>query len=158
MTAHLRNCIPSGTQKGITAGTAIPASRSPLPCSISAWSDFRIVADYFVQMRRNRDYKPSDIQFRHVREVLQLMSVLTRDSRFEDAANAAMEGGEAANMCEVLDRAEKRGELKGKREGRLEKSKETAARLKARGFSNSDISDIVDIDIKTIDSWFPDDV
>ncbi len=86
------------------------------------------------------------------------MSVLTRDSRFEDAANAAMEGGEAANMCEVLDRAEKRGELKGKREGRLEKSKETAARLKARGFSNSDISDIVDIDIKTIDSWFPDDV
>lgn len=90
------------------------------------------------------------------------MSVLTRDSRFEDAANAAMEGEEAANMCEVLDRAEKRGELKGKREGRLEgrleKSKETAARLKARGFSNSDISDIVDIDIKTIDSWFPDDV
>ena len=71
-------------------------------------------------MRRNRDYKPSDIQFRHVREVLQLMSVLTRDSRFEDAANAAMEGGEAANMCEVLDRAEKRGELKGKREGRLD--------------------------------------
>ena len=91
------------------------------------------------------------------------MSVLTRDSRFEDAANAAMEGGEAANMCEVLDRAEKRGELKGRLEGkregrlegRLEKSKETAARLKARGFSNSDISDIVDIDIKTIDSWFP---
>ncbi len=131
----------------------------------------RIVADYFVQMRKNRDYKPSDIQFRHVREVLQLMSVLTRDSRFEDAANAAMEGGEAANMCEVLDRAEKRGELKGRLEGkregrlegkregrlegRLEKSKETAARLKARGFSNSDISDIVDIDIKTIDSWFP---
>jgi predicted transposase YdaD len=76
-------------------------------------------------------------------------------SRFRESR---MEGGEAANMCEVLDRAEKRGELKGRLEGRLEKSKETAARLKARGFSNSDISDIVDIDIKTIDSWFPDDV
>lgn len=48
-------------------------------------SDFKIVADYFVQMRENNDYIPSKETIRHVQEVLQLMAVMNEDTRFEDA-------------------------------------------------------------------------
>lgn len=135
-------------------------------------SDFRIVADYFVQMRKNQDYKPSEIQFQHVKEILQLMSVLTKDRRFEEAANDTVEGGESKNMCEVLDRIEKRGELAGEKrgeligekrgeligtkKGELKKARQTARNLKSRGFSNKDIAEIVEVEPDTVNSWFPD--
>ena len=45
-------------------------------------SDFRIVADYFVQMRESGDYIPDPQQIRHVQETMQLLSVMTRDDRF----------------------------------------------------------------------------
>lgn len=47
-----------------------------------------------------------------VDEVLKLMSVLTQDEGFEQAQANGNKGG-LKNMCEVLDRAEARGELKG---------------------------------------------
>ncbi len=83
-------------------------------------SDFKIVADYFVQVRKNKDYKPSETKIRHVRELMQLMNVLTGDSRFEEAVNEAenreKDGKELKSMCEVLDRVEQRGIDKGKKE------------------------------------------
>ena len=48
-------------------------------------SDFRIVADYFVQKREKGDYIPKPQEFVHVQETLQLLSVMTGDHRFEDA-------------------------------------------------------------------------
>lgn len=79
-------------------------------------SDFRIVADYFVQVRKNKEYKPSAETIRHVHEVLQLMAVLTKDRRFEEVQIPPMaEGGIA--MCEVLDKVERRGFELGQREG-----------------------------------------
>ena len=47
-------------------------------------SDFRIVADYFVRMRKDKTYEPSRETIRHVHEVLQLMAVLTKDRSFAD--------------------------------------------------------------------------
>lgn len=47
-------------------------------------SDFRIIADYFVQMRTNKNYVPSKETFRHVDE-MQKFSVLTNDPMFEEA-------------------------------------------------------------------------
>ena len=79
-------------------------------------SDFRIVADYFVQMRMNKDYIPSKETIKHVDEVLKLMSVLTQDERFEQAQVSGNKGG-LRNMCEVLDRAEARGEARGELKG-----------------------------------------
>lgn len=79
-------------------------------------SDFKIVADYFVQMRKNRDYKASEVTIRHVHELLQLMAVMTRDSRFENAYSPEMER-RATTMCEVLDRVENRGIEKGIEKG-----------------------------------------
>ena len=129
-------------------------------------SDFRIVADYFVQIRKNKDYVPTDTQFIHVKEILQMMSVLTNDNRFEEAANAVVEGDEVNNMCDVLDRVEKRGELRGEKrgalqgekKGELKKAKEISRNMKTRGLSNSDISDLTGIDIKLLDDWFPGDL
>ena len=48
-------------------------------------SDFKVVADYFVQMRENYEYQPAPEKIRHVQEVLQLLNVMTRDDRFEEA-------------------------------------------------------------------------
>ena len=44
-------------------------------------SDFKIVADYFVQMRRDRDYVPSRQVVEHVDAVLKLLSALTQNNR-----------------------------------------------------------------------------
>ena len=74
-------------------------------------SDFRAVAEYFTQMQRKRDYKPEPMTLVHVQEVLQLLSIMTGDYRFEEALTSWTEGG-PQNMCEVLDRIEKRGEDK----------------------------------------------
>lgn len=74
-------------------------------------SDFRIVADYFVQMRKNKEYKPSQETIQHVDEVLKLMSVLTEDNRFVEVQQEGK--GKVKNMCEVLDRVENRGIEKG---------------------------------------------
>lgn len=88
-----------------------------------------------------------------------MMSVLTRDHRFEEVANASVEGDEVKNMCDVLDRVEKQGEIRGEKrgekKGEMKKAKEVAVNLKAQGFSNQDISDLIAVDIETIESWFP---
>lgn len=78
-------------------------------------SDFKIVADYFVQMRKNKNYEPSQETIRHVDEVLKLMSVLTEDNRFLKVQQESR--GEVKNMCEVLDRVENRGIAKGLAQG-----------------------------------------
>lgn len=79
-------------------------------------SDFKIVADYFVQMRKNHDYIAPDTTIKHVHELLQLMSVMTKDNRFKDVYNPDMKGGET-KMCEVLDRIENRGIARGISQG-----------------------------------------
>lgn len=47
-------------------------------------SDFKIVADYFSQMRKNRNYVPSKETITHVQELLHLLAVLTQDHHFEE--------------------------------------------------------------------------
>ena len=46
-------------------------------------SDFRVVAEYFVQRRKNEDYKPTEMKLQHVREVLNLLRALSKDSYFD---------------------------------------------------------------------------
>lgn len=82
-------------------------------------SDFRVVADYFVQKRENGDYVPSTQELTHIQETLQLLSTMTNDHRFEDAYNEDdrhTKGG-FHTMCNVLDRIENQGIEKGKSEG-----------------------------------------
>ena len=82
-------------------------------------SDFRYVADYFVQMQTTKNYVPSPESILHKDATLKLLSVLTGDHRFEDVAKELPTNG-GVSMCEVLDRIEEKGEVKGEqRFGRL---------------------------------------
>ena len=95
-------------------------------------SDFKIVADYLVQMRKSNDYKPAPQEIRHVREVLNAMAALTQDTRFEEVyIEAEQKGDEPKTMSEVLDRVEN----KGRKAGQLEITK-LMAFLAANGRSD----------------------
>lgn len=85
-------------------------------------SDFKVVADYFVQKRENGDYIPSSQDLTHVQETLQLLSIMTNDHRFEDAYNTSTDDrkGGPRNMCDVLDKVESRGIAKGVAKGKAE--------------------------------------
>ena len=75
-------------------------------------SDFRVVADYFVQMRTNGKYKPSAQVIRHVDEVLKLLEVFTGDAKFGDIVIPQdLTGG--VSMVSVLSECENRGIAKG---------------------------------------------
>ena len=48
-------------------------------------SDFKVVANFFVNKRRNKDYVPNDTtEFDHVDEILKLLSAMTGDNRYEE--------------------------------------------------------------------------
>ncbi|MGN9019089.1 Rpn family recombination-promoting nuclease/putative transposase [Lachnospiraceae bacterium HCP1S3_C3] len=81
-------------------------------------SDFKIVADYFVQKRMKRDYKPINKAIKHVDELLKLMTVLTGDSRFEEQIKEMHKEEGEVKMCEVLDKIENRGIEIGETRGR----------------------------------------
>ena len=85
-------------------------------------SDFKYLADYCVQMRKQNDYeKPSETiaapdmdTIKHYDELFKLFTVMTGDPRFEETANEVRKEGGPRTMCEVLDRIETRGEQKGR--------------------------------------------
>ncbi len=79
-------------------------------------SDFKIVADYFVQKRKNNSYIPTKTEINHVEAVLQLLSTMEYDNRFTEAI-CKDDGKETKNMCDVLDAVEKRGEQRGEQIG-----------------------------------------
>ncbi|MGN9019092.1 Rpn family recombination-promoting nuclease/putative transposase [Lachnospiraceae bacterium HCP1S3_C3] len=82
-------------------------------------SDFKIVADYFVQKRMKRDYKPINKAIKHVDELLKLMTVLTGDSRFEEQIKEMHKEEGEVRMCEVLDKIENRGVKIGEKLGEI---------------------------------------
>ena len=76
-------------------------------------SDFQIIADYFVQLSKNKDYVPKDKIIRHTDSFLKLMSVLTQDNKYVEMGRKIFHEMEGINMCKVLDKAEARGEARG---------------------------------------------
>jgi len=84
-------------------------------------SDFRIVADYFVQMRKTGNYTPPDEMIIHVQELLGLMSALTEDDRFVDIYDR-VKGKERISMCTVLDEIEVKGFTKGEIKATVEEA------------------------------------
>jgi hypothetical protein len=74
-------------------------------------SDFRIVANFFRNKRLNENYIPDDpTVIKHVDEMLKLLSVMTRDNKYEIQINNADKGG--VSMCTVAQNLEKKGENK----------------------------------------------
>lgn len=76
-------------------------------------SDFKIVADYFVQMRENGEYKPGTEEVQHIQAVLQLLNVMDKEKRFELKINENAEKGKVNTMSEWLDKVIKTSEADG---------------------------------------------
>ena len=56
-------------------------------------SDFRIVANFFVNKRKNKNYIPDDpTEIQHVDEVLKLLQVMTGDARYKRIFGKKKEG------------------------------------------------------------------
>lgn len=97
-------------------------------------SDFRIVADFFVQKRKNKDYVPDEHKIKHVDEMLKLLQVLTGDDRYNVKFFEA-EKKEDIKMCDVMERAVN----KGKEEERINSIKVLVSSLEEFGISSEAI-------------------
>lgn len=97
-------------------------------------SDFRIIADYFVQICNKREYQPNKQKIRHADGLLKLMSVLTNDKRYMEVYSTELDKMEGLDMCEVLDRVESRGKKYG-----IETINKLYALLLAKGL-NDDVT------------------
>ncbi len=123
-------------------------------------SDFRFVADYFVQMRMTGTYTGNREEISHVQETLSMMSIVTGDHRFEQAMQAEEgrpQGKEIKTMCEVLDRIEARGKAEGRAEGEekgtLKTKIETAKNLKEMGMDISFIAQALKVTSDVVARW-----
>ena len=114
-------------------------------------SDFKIVADYFVQMRKNRDYVPSRQVVEHVDAVLKLMSVLTRDDRFEESQNH-FRRGESITMLSILDKVEARGIALGEARGEAKGIAATARRMLTLRFTPEQIAQATELSLEQIEA------
>ena len=131
-------------------------------------SDFRIIADYFVQKREkgaDGEYTPDPREIRHVQETLQLLSVMTKDRRFEEAYNEAhmsnpTEGG-PHTMCEFLDKVENRGVERGIEKGietgiergELKAKREMAFSLAGMGIPLEKIAEAAKVSVEVVKQW-----
>ena len=78
-------------------------------------SDFRVVANFFVNKRLDENYIPDDPQeIKHVDEVLKLLSVMSGDHSYEEVL---FQKGKVSNMCEVAQNLINKGKLEGMQEG-----------------------------------------
>ena len=74
-------------------------------------SDFKVVANFFVNKKKNKNYIPDDpTVIKHVDEVLKLLSVMTGDNRYEEIL---LDKKGVSSMCDVAQRLENRGIAKG---------------------------------------------
>ena len=115
-------------------------------------SDFRIVADYFVQKQKNGDYIPGTREIRHVQETLQLLSIMTGDHRFEEAYHNSKEGG-SHTMCEVLDRIENKGREEGIKEGELKATREISLSLVSMGLPIETVAQAAHVSVELVEQW-----
>lgn len=103
-------------------------------------SDFKIVANFFVQKRKNKDYIPDDpTEIKHIDEVLKLLQVMTGDEHYKEVIRKKKG---VRSMCDVAERLEKMGIAKGieigKSEGIIEGKMQVYKNLLERGFSEKE--------------------
>ena len=85
-------------------------------------SDFRLVADFFVQKKQTGRYIPPDIPIKHVDEFLKLLCTLVGDERYLEILaelnhNEDKRNGGKTTMCEIYDWIENNGIQKGIKQG-----------------------------------------
>ena len=110
-------------------------------------SDFKVVANFFVQKRKHKDYIPDDpTEIKHVDEVLKLLQVMTGDERYQTIFQK--EKG-VHRMCDVAERLEKMGMEKGmeigKNTGIHEEKIRVYKKLLEKGFSEQEAQEITEL-------------
>ena len=94
-------------------------------------SDFKIVENFLVKKRKNKDYIPDDpTEIKHIDEVLKLLQVMTGDEHYKEVIRKKKG---VRSMCDVAERLEKMGIAKGIEIGRLEGKEEGKVEGKAEG-------------------------
>lgn len=138
-------------------------------------SDFKIVADYFVQKRVNKNYTPSKDTICHVDEILKVMKVLTGDRQYEvmqqkyhglgnnrtegatmddfltrwhnDGFNAGYEQGISCGITQGIAQGISRGMKQGIAQG----IKQTAKKmLRAKIMTNEQVSELTGLSVEEI--------
>ena len=106
-------------------------------------SDFKVVANFFVQKRKHKDYIPADpTEIKHVDEVLKLLQVMTGDERYQTIFQK--EKG-VHSMCDVAERLEKMGMEIGKNTGIHEEKIRVYKKLLEKGFSEQEAQEITEL-------------
>lgn len=84
-------------------------------------SDFRVVARYFSEKRKNKNYVPHDKTIlRHIDAVLKLLAVMSGDHRYETILADPEQKGKVNTMDDALTRVINEGHARGLAEGRNE--------------------------------------
>ncbi len=65
-------------------------------------SDFGILADYLVQMRKNGSYVPSEKRIRHVKEFVAALTEISGDNRYNEVTDRLTER-DGVDMRRVMD-------------------------------------------------------
>ncbi len=78
-------------------------------------SDFRVVAEYFWHEAKGLDYEGEEQEWDHPQEVMELLYALTQDERFNfNVEKQKMRRSREMMRSKMLDRAEARGEVRGR--------------------------------------------
>lgn len=57
-------------------------------------------------------------------------------------------------MCEVSEKWYKEGEARGEARGEMKKAKETALKMKKKGYPDATIADLLEVGVATLQQWF----
>lgn len=107
-------------------------------------SDFRIVANFFVNKRKNKNHIPDDpTEIQHVDEVMKLLQVMTGDARYKRFFGQKKEG--VHSMCDVAERLEKMGWEKGIEQGSIRNSIKVYKNLLNLGFGKEEARKIAEV-------------
>jgi len=105
-------------------------------------SDVGIVANFFVQKRKNKDYEPDDPrEIQHVDAVLKLLSIMTGDNKYETILYS--EKGKVNTMCEVAERLVNKGIKQGIEQGIEHGILSTVSVLRKVGKTDEEIIELI---------------
>ncbi|SDJ59855.1 Putative transposase, YhgA-like [Lachnospiraceae bacterium G41] len=97
-------------------------------------SDFKIIADYFVQKRKGKEYIPLDKTIKHVDEVLKTLEIMSGDERYQtvlEELNQKQFGKGEMKMCEIYDQILNKGIQQEKANTEKERKRAEAAQKRA---------------------------
>lgn len=158
-----QNCAPFTKRSETLPCLLCPDCNSATLCaSADVHLPSAIYAKFFVQKRLNTDYQPRPQIMQHAREVIQLISAMAGDHRYEDAYNQMMSenpsGQKGVTMCSVYDQIENKGIEKGRQEG-IEKGRQEGYRsaqtdnarsMRVEGLSLEQIARILHLDVTDV--------